>query len=329
MSVYYDYFTMGISVGGFLIFSLLMFVGQVAMVLTDFWVAHWSNQPLEQQSVSIYPIWLIGLSSFTIIGNTIRVLMFYWICVESSRGIFTKMLVSVLSTPLLFFQGNSQGRILNRFSKDISIIDEMLPATLFDTLSCGFFILGSIVSTLIVVPYVALILPLLAVTFLLVRRYYMATSRQVKRAESICRSPVLADVPNTLEGLSTIRIFGNSSSFESRFFSNQNQHSRMVVCYFTCVRWLGLRLDLLVTLFLSSLSFGSVAMRSILNLQPAYVGLVLYYLLALCGKSKRSYIRSSSMVCTTICRSRKSNGVDRKSFRIFKSSIRKRTRGLT
>lgn len=39
------------------------------------------------------------------------------------------MVISILQSPVFFFDTNPSGRILNRFSKDIGIVDEFLPPT--------------------------------------------------------------------------------------------------------------------------------------------------------------------------------------------------------
>ena len=37
--------------------------------------------------------------------------------------------MSILKAPVLFYDTNPSGRIMNRFSKDIGIVDEFLPPT--------------------------------------------------------------------------------------------------------------------------------------------------------------------------------------------------------
>jgi ATP-binding cassette, subfamily C (CFTR/MRP), member 4 len=51
------------------------------------------------------------------------------------------MLKSVLGTSVRFFDLNPVGRLLNRFSKDISNLDDVLPMALFEFLDVIHFAL--------------------------------------------------------------------------------------------------------------------------------------------------------------------------------------------
>ena len=72
----------------------------------------------------------------------------------------------------------------------MNLIDETVPATVFDFFQCFLMILGSIGITIYVFPYILIALPVLVLVFVYLRRYYVATSRQIKRLESITRSPM-------------------------------------------------------------------------------------------------------------------------------------------
>ena len=117
------------------------------------------------------------------------------------------MLRSVLESKIRFFDLNPIGRIMNRFSKDVGNIDDVLPMALFDCIQVrsgrinsklpntnflrfqyGMKVLGAIVLA-VTVNYVTLI-PLVPVVALLVyiRFYYMKSSRETLRIEAICNS---------------------------------------------------------------------------------------------------------------------------------------------
>ncbi|KAI8901223.1 P-loop containing nucleoside triphosphate hydrolase protein [Globomyces pollinis-pini] len=280
--VYFEYMKSGSTVLGVVGFGFLMIIGQLSLLSTDWWLSHWSTQSPTEQGNPLYKTVVLVLLAFVMLFGTFRVTVYFLMCVSASQALFEKMLSAVFRSPMLFFQSNPQGRIMNRFSRDMALVDEMLPAAFFDTIACGLFFITTVIVTMVVVPYTIFLVPFLAFAFYKLQQYYLLTCRQVKRYESKCRSPVYAHVPSTLEGLTIIRSFTMEKNFAGQFYSNQNEHSRMLLCYLSCVRWLGLRLDLMVTAFLAAVTFGCVTFQSFLNVNPGLMGLLLTYLMSLC-----------------------------------------------
>ena len=92
------------------------------------------------------------------------------------------------------------GRILNRFSKDLDLVDFTLPLTLRSFLMA----LGQILSVFVVVgystPLFLAVLALVLIAFVLLLLCYLPTSRQLRRLESVTRSPVYSHVAETIQG---------------------------------------------------------------------------------------------------------------------------------
>ena len=102
---------------------------------------------------------------------------------------------------MYFFDTTPTGRILNRFTKDIDMIDFMMP----NTLRFFMIMLGSIVSVFVVIAYstpifLAVLGPVVFV-LLLILIVYLPTSRQLRRLESVTRSPVFSHVAETIQGV--------------------------------------------------------------------------------------------------------------------------------
>ncbi|KAI9005087.1 P-loop containing nucleoside triphosphate hydrolase protein [Hyaloraphidium curvatum] len=291
--VYLEYFSRG--GGKFMAFFLLsmMALGEALRVMCDWWLSSWTNQSPESQrnprNLAIYG----GLVAGLVCVSLTRALIFYMTALASSNGLSRDALHCVMSAPLSWFQTNPHGRVLNRFSKDLNQIDEMLPLTMFDFLQCCAMISGVLVLACVLVPWVLILIPFLAGIFWIFRRLYIRTSRQVKRLESVSRSPVYSAIPATLDGLSVIRAFRAGPRFVTRFFELQDINSTLFYSFISCARWVGFRLDMLCGFFLGATAFLCVGLRD--SLTPGLVGLLLSYISQLLGLNQWA-VRQSTEV---------------------------------
>lgn len=154
-------------------------------------------------------------------------------------------------------------------------------------------IAGVLILACVLVPWVLILVPFLAGIFWIFRRLYIRTSRQVKRLESISRSPVYSAVPATLDGLSVIRAFRAGPRFVTRFYELQDINSTLYFAFISCARWVGFRLDVLCGFFLGITAFLSVGLRE--SLTPGLVGLLLAYVSQLLGLNQWA-VRQSTEV---------------------------------
>jgi ATP-binding cassette subfamily C (CFTR/MRP) protein 4 len=237
----------------------------------------------------------LSLAIGTLIISVGRAILFFYAGLKSSKKSFEEMLTAVFRSPMSFFQSNPHGRIMNRFSKDINLMDEMLPQTFFDFTQCSFLILSVLVIAVAVVPYSLIIVPFIGGLFYYLRKMYVTTSRQIKRLEATTRSPVYSNVPSTIEGLSIIRAFSAQQRLHASFNAIQNENTRIFFAYLSCGRWLGFRLDFLQAILVLIFVFGCILMRDILHLSPSSLGLLLSYLMQLTGLLQWCFRQSSEV----------------------------------
>lgn len=127
--------------------------------------------------------------------------------------------------------------------------------------------------------FVALIIPL-GLMYYWTQRYYLRTSRELKRLDSVSRSPIYAHFQETLGGISTIRAYRQQQRFE---LENEWRVDANLKAYFPSIsanRWLAIRLEFIgavVILSAAGLSIISVANRS--GLSAGFVGLLMSYAL--------------------------------------------------
>lgn len=70
----------------------------------------------------------------TVFLTFIRSTWFMMTCMKSSINLHNRMFSCLMRSVMRFFDNNPSGRILNRFSKDIGTMDEILPKTMLEAI---------------------------------------------------------------------------------------------------------------------------------------------------------------------------------------------------
>ena len=138
---------------------------------------------------------------------------FFHVCLKCAERLHDKMVVAILQAPVLFFDSNPVGRILNRFSNDIGCVDEMLPKTFLAAVQMLLMIFFQILVTVATNVWLIFLIVPISVLVVFLFNYYLKTARELKRLESISRSPVLAHFSKSLRGLDTIGTRGGQTDF--------------------------------------------------------------------------------------------------------------------
>lgn len=198
-----------------------------------------------------------AISAATVIISLARSFYFFYICTRASRRLHDNMFTSLTRATMRFFNTNTSGRILNRFSKDMGAIDELLTSALIDVLQIGLQLLGIIIVVSIVNPWLLLSTVAVGVIFYFLRIFYLATSRSIKRLEGVTRSPVFGHLNASLQGLTTIRAFKAESVLEREFDHHQDLHSSAWFLFIATSRAFGFWLDLVCIIYIAivTLSF--------------------------------------------------------------------------
>lgn len=308
--VYTEYFRNGAYAPFLVLLIIFMAATHVIYIMNDWWLTQWaanynadkaneannltsgdfkynytqssvtmtdtSTFALEQSIDDSYYLRIYALlCSLLVLVGLLRFNLNMYVCVNSGIHMHKRMMKAIFRAPIRFFDTNPVGRILNRFSKDMGQVDELLPMTYQDFLYlCGHIL--SVITMVAIINYFALIVIIPSVVyFIWIRRYFMRTARDIKRLEGACRSPVFSLLSSTLQGLVTVRGFGVESKFEEKFHDSQDLHSASWFLFLTGSRWFGLRLDLMSAMFLGTTALLSVIAASVLNMDAGKVGLIL------------------------------------------------------
>ena len=159
-----------------------------------------------------------GLVCATLLFAMLRSFLFYQASMSSSEHLHDRMVLAILKAPVLFFDTNPVGRILNRCSKDVGSLDEVLPTIFLTSIQMVLFSTAAMMLPSVLNPWLLLAVVPVIVSFICIVRYYLKSSRELKRLESICRSPIFSHISETLNGLDTIRSRGRQQDFVEQFY---------------------------------------------------------------------------------------------------------------
>uniref|UniRef100_A0A8C8IYD1 Cystic fibrosis transmembrane conductance regulator n=1 Tax=Oncorhynchus tshawytscha TaxID=74940 RepID=A0A8C8IYD1_ONCTS len=277
--------------------NILVLIGVVllqflaAYILQDWWLAYWAGEQeklnvngtvtvqngvnvTEQLNLDFYLGIYAGLTGATLIFGFARSLVMFNVLVKAAQSLHNRMFNSILRTPVRFFDVNPIGRVLNRFSKDIGQLDAALPWTFVDFIQIFLQIIGVVAVAASVIPWILIPLVPLVIVFLFLRRYFLQTSRDVKRLESTTRSPVFSHLSSSLQGLWTIRAFRAEERFQNTFDAYQDLHSESWFLFLVTSRWFAVRLDGMCAVFVTITAF---------EVEAGSVGLALSYAVTLMG----------------------------------------------
>jgi ATP-binding cassette subfamily C (CFTR/MRP) protein 4 len=205
---------------------ILAFLAQVISMICDYWVRWWASSSFgPQQNISYLWTYAI-LTAVAIVFGYIRAIQWFDFTLRASCSLHDQCLQGVVRAPLQFFVANPTGRILNRFSRDMNIVDEIMPMVLFDFIQSALLCFSAFLLVFIAVPYMLCILPPLIFIIVKFRTRYVASCMEVKRIEAVLRSPIYANFSATLEGLVTLRAYKMEGKMRRVFFKLLDDNSR-------------------------------------------------------------------------------------------------------
>ncbi|KAF9367793.1 Canalicular multispecific organic anion transporter 1, partial [Podila verticillata] len=192
---------------------------------------------------------------------------------HASKALHENLLAKVIRLPMAFFDTTPQGRVLNRFSNDITGVDSHVPEALLAFLACFFDLVGALLILCFVTPAFLVAIPVLAVFYLLLQAYYLRTSSILRRLESVAKSPLYQHFTETLNGVSSIRAMQISASFTAKNDAHANLSSNANYASLMTNRWLGVRIEALSSVAILCSALIIVFSRD--TLSPSMCGLAL------------------------------------------------------
>ena len=179
----------------------------------DAWLAYMVRELRNNLEIDSYVPIYGGLLAAALVFSLLRAFVFYHLSLRSSAHLHDRMTIAILKAPVYFFDVNPIGRILNRFSKDIGSMDETLPTFFLLSIQLVLALVSSALLPCLLNPWILLAVVPSVIASLCVVKFFLKSSRELKRLESIYRSPVYSHFAETLNGLGTIRSRNKEEDF--------------------------------------------------------------------------------------------------------------------
>ncbi|XP_005091940.1 canalicular multispecific organic anion transporter 2 [Aplysia californica] len=235
-------------------FFLVVFIG--FNVGTGIWLSKWTDDPYLRNETNVgtarymddtyYYLGLyIFFSLMQIVGNSAYILVLVIQFVNASRRMHNKMLKTILHQPMAFFDTTPLGRVLNRFSADVDQMDSAMSRLMRMVLQA----FCNIIAILIVISYtapifLAVVIPM-AFIYYLAQKFYMPSSRQFRRLESVTRSPIFSHFAESISGASSIRSYKVTERFSLDSQKRVDTNNFWFYITSSAMRWLRIRLEIL------------------------------------------------------------------------------------
>ncbi|CAN9181785.1 unnamed protein product [Alternaria alternata] len=266
----------GIWVGP-LVFILLV-LSQGANIVTSLWLSYWTSDKFGY-SEGAY------IGAYAAFGFSQALFMFFFsfsVSIFGTRAgkvMLHRAITRVLRAPMSFFDTTPLGRITNRFSKDIDVMDN----TITDAIRMYFLTLAMIISVFILIIsyyyYYAIALGPLFIMFMFSAAFYRSSAREVKRHEAVLRSTVFSRFGEAVMGTPTIRAYGLQDQFSKSVRDAVDDMNSAYYLTFANQRWLSVRLDIVGILLV--FTTGILVVTSRFSVDPSIAGLVLSYILTI------------------------------------------------
>ncbi|KAG0222133.1 Multidrug resistance-associated protein 1 [Actinomortierella wolfii] len=181
---------------------------------------------------------------------------------RASKALHSSALVPLVRSPMAFFDTTSSGKIINRFSHDISQIDLRIP---LDMLNMFFIVMANIMQFAFFIaatPYFLILMVPLFVCYSFLSGYFLVSSRELKRLDSAARSPMYSHFNETLSGLVTIRAYKDGERFSTQATKMLDQSQQVFYLTNSTTRWLQLMLEILSNVIVTFIALMAVIQRN-------------------------------------------------------------------
>ncbi|KAK3901202.1 ATP-dependent bile acid permease [Staphylotrichum tortipilum] len=216
---------------------------------------------------------LIGIAGA--VSALIRDLWIFLGSLTASWKLHERLMSSVTGAKFKFFDVTPLGQMMNRFSKDLEAVDQEVAPIAIGVMSCALGIVVTVVLIAYITPAFLIAGFFITLAYFFLGQFYLHASRDLKRLESVERSPLFQQFGETLSGVTTIRAYADERRFIRDNLARINTQLRPFIYLWAANRWLSFRTDCLGDLV--AFSAGVFVIMRLGSVDPGSAGISLSY----------------------------------------------------
>ncbi|SJX60774.1 probable YOR1-ABC transporter [Sporisorium reilianum f. sp. reilianum] len=217
---------------------------QVANILNSYWLIWWQKDHFHEPIgfyMGIYAMLGVVMTIFTFIMGCTMGFLSYYAC----KRVHHEAIQRVVYAPMAWLDVTPIGRIMNRFAKDVDVVDNQLADAVRMAANTLASVAGAVILITILTHYFVIAVAVVLVFYFYGALFYRSSAREVKRLDAILRSSLYSHFSETLSGLTTIRAYRETDTFITENQKRMDVENRAYYLSITNQRWLGVRLDML------------------------------------------------------------------------------------
>ncbi|XP_062965991.1 ATP-binding cassette sub-family C member 11 [Cynocephalus volans] len=266
-SVYHHYIQ---AAGGyvvcFMVFLLTMMIIFI-MTFNFWWLSHWleqgsgTNSSRDSNRTAADPGDILGnpqLPFYQLVyGLSILLIISLGICFskaftkitrKASTALHNNLFNKVSRCPMSFFDTTPRGRLLNCFAGDLQTLDQLLPTVAEEFLFLVLVVISTVLIVSLLSPFILLIAVIVIIVCLIYYTIFKKAIKLFKRLENYSRSPFFTHILTSLNGLSSIHVYGKTEAFISQFKKLTDEQNNYLLMFLSSSRWVALRLEIMTNL---------------------------------------------------------------------------------
>jgi ABC-type multidrug transport system fused ATPase/permease subunit len=252
------YLAFASSLGGWM-FAVLFGIASIVMELCNTssgaWLALWSDAesgtlenppPFASELNPGSGYWVTGYLLLGIAVAAIslgRNLAWFNATYKASKRLHERAISALLRAPVSFWHSTPSGRILNRLSRDLNVVDQELPDSVNDTMLSTVDVIARIITIAVAAPIFLVVFLPVGVFYYQVARYYRASSRELKRLEAIASSPLQSRFSETVDGLVSVRAYRLQREEAKAMEASLDASNTVVHLSRLANRWVSIRVE--------------------------------------------------------------------------------------